>query len=269
MMRLALSNLAVPPGTPLASLHGLGLDGLEVAVTRIAPWDALTQAALEAYRAEAADAGLAISSLQALLFGTTGLSLLGDSAAFAAMEAHLRRVSEMAAVLGATIGVFGSPRNRLRGEMPAAEAWALGRERLARLAAAVSQAGFSLGLEPVPPVYGGDFLTKADEVIRMVAEVDHPGLRVHLDTGCVTLGGGSIAAAIASSGAALGHFHIAEPKLGPFDTPLPGHQAAAAALRDAGYGGWLAIEMLEQPGDPMAAVRRAAGFARETYFGPG
>ena len=268
-MRLAVSNLAIPDSATahdLAALPQRGVAGIEVAPTRIAPWDALTPPRLAAYRGRMADAGLMVPSLQALLFGTEGLHLLRDPAAFDAMLAHLRHVARVGVALGAGIGVFGSPRNRQRGAMPAEAAWALARDRFAVLARAVAEEGFSLGLEPVPPVYGGDFLTVADEVIRMVAEVNHPGLRVHLDTGCVLLGGDAIATAIAAAGPALGHFHVAEPKLGPFRHPQAEHAAAAAALRRAGYDRWITIEMLEQPDGAMEAVEAAVIFAQMTYL---
>lgn len=263
-MRLSVSNLAIPAGESLAGLREMGVAGLEVAPTRLAPWEAISDGMLDAYRARLGEAGLQVSSLQALLFGTSGLQLLQGEAEFAAMEAHLRRVAAIGARLGAGVGVFGSPRNRLRGEMGAEAAWALGRERLGRLARVVAEFGFALGLEPVPAAYNGDYLTQAEDIIRMVEEVDQPGLVAHLDTGCVMLGGDSIAEAVARAGGRLGHFHIAEPKLGPFDAPVCEHAAAAAALRASGYEGWVAIEMLEQP-EPMAAVERAVGFAVGTY----
>ncbi|MBN8892884.1 MAG: hypothetical protein BGP12_21545 [Rhodospirillales bacterium 70-18] len=266
---LAVSNLAIPAtatSADLAGLRALGVRGLEVAPTRLAAWEALAAPVLVEYRDRLDDAGLVVSSLQALLFGTTGLHLLGEAAAFEAMRAHLRHVAAIGGRLGARVGVFGSPRNRLRGALPAEAAWALGRERLGVLARTVAETGFALGLEPVPPVYGGDFLTRAEEVIQMVTEVDHPGLVVHLDTGCVMLGGDSIAEAVAAAGPLLGHFHIAEPKLGTFDAPQCEHDAAAAALRAAQYRGWIAIEMLEQPEAPMQAVRQAVTFAAEHYL---
>jgi sugar phosphate isomerase/epimerase len=271
MMRLAVSNLAIPISVTTADLEGLralGVDGLEVAPTRLAPWDDWSPSRLADYRMRLADADLLVSSLQAILFGTEGLHLLGGEAAFEAMLAHVRRVAEIGSALRARIGVFGSPRNRLRGELPAEVAWELARTRFARMADAVAEFGFTLGLEPVPPAYGGDFLTVADDVIRMVAEVGHPGLRVHLDTGCVLLGGDAIDAAVMAAGNLLSHFHIAEPKLGPFHAPACPHATAAAALRDIAYDGWVAVEMLEQKESPLEAVRKAASFAVDCYLRP-
>jgi sugar phosphate isomerase/epimerase len=269
MMRLAISNLAIPIEAPLevlADLRDIGLRGLEIAPTRIASWEALTPSILADYARQISDIGLEVSSLQALLFGTTNLQLLGEETAFDAMSDHLLRVSEIGAGLGAAVGVFGSPRNRLRGDLSLEAAWDLGRERLTKLAEVVGRAGFTLGLEPVPPAYGGDFLIHPAEIIRMVEEVNHPGLGMHLDTGCALLGGDDIAVAIETAGSRLAHFQIAEPKLGGFDAPQSHHAAAAAALRALGYTRWGAIEMLEQPADPIAAIRQAVHFVASTYL---
>lgn len=270
--RLALSNLAFPHESRLALLPRLaaaGLAGVEVAPTRIAPWAELDAGRLAAHRAELAALGLAIPSLQALLFGAEGVALLGDAEAFARLVAHLRAVARVGAALGATVAVFGSPRQRSRGGLPADAAFSLGAERLRAAADAVwEEGGLALALEPVPAAYGGDFLPGWRDCLAMVRAVDHPGLRLHLDTGCVALGGDGIAEAVSESAGALAHFHAAEPKLAPFADPLPSHAEAARALREAGYGGWIAIEMLEAE-RPEAATEQAIGFVRRTYCGEG
>ncbi len=242
---------------------------MEVAPTRIAPWAELDAVRLAAHRDELAAMGLAIPSLQALLFGAEGVALLGDADSFARLVAHLRRVARVGAALGAKVGVFGSPRQRGRGAMPADDAFDLGVERLRSAAeAAWEEGGLALALEPVPAAYGGDFLPGWRDCLAMVRAVDHPGLRLHLDTGCVALGGDSIAEAVRAGADVLAHFHAAEPKLAAFADPLPSHGEAALALRAARYGGWVAIEML-QAAQPEAAAERAVGFVRRTYFGEG
>ncbi len=267
-MRLAVSNLAWPTAQDAAAfarLAALGVAGVEVAPTRLAPWEALEAGMLAAWRARLADAGLAVSSLQAILFGRAEPQLLGDATAFAALAAHVARVSDIAAALGAGVMVFGSPRNRLRGTLAEDAAWALAQERLHHLAALAANAGVVLGIEPVPPIYGADFLTGWREVLRMVQQVDHPGVRVHLDTGCVALNGDAIAEAVAASAGWLAHFHAAQPQLGGFDPPAANHAEAAAALHAAGYAGWLAIEMREPAEAPLAAVETAVRAVRQIY----
>ena len=99
----------------------------------------------------------------------------------------------------------------------------------------------------------------------MVRDIDHPGVRVHLDTGCVALGGDSIEVAIAESKGLLVHFHAAQPQLGDFRNPLPNHGTAAAALRAIGYNRWISIEMREQSKNPVGAAENAIRAVHEIY----
>ncbi len=269
MRRLAISNLALPTTIVpalLKDLQTVGVQGIEVAPTRLGSWAELTDERLDGYRRLLVDHGLLVSSLASLCFDTADLHLLGNQSSFERLRGHLQRVAAIGSRLGAELGVFGSPRNRLRGEMSTTAAAELGKERLRNLAETVAAEGFCLGLEPVPAAYGGDFLPSAAEVIAMVNAVDHPGLRVHLDTGCALLGGDNIADAVMAAGDFLAHFHVAEPKLGSFYAPLAEHAGAAGALQKIGYQGWLAIEMLEQNPDPMPMVKEAIRVARNFYL---
>ena len=268
MMRLSVSNLAWPSDSDdqaFALLATLGVRGVEVAPTRLANWEDITTAQLAAYRRRVEDAGLVVSSLQALLFGTSGLALLGDRPSFDAMLEHMRRVTDIAAALGAVAMVFGSPRNRLRGDMPPADAWELGRGRWREMGAIAASGGTAIVIEPVPPYYGGDFLTQWGDVLAMVREVDHPGIRVHLDTGCVDLGGDLIQEAIAASAPWLWHFHAAQPDLASFAEPAANHADAGSALHAVQYKGWVAIEMREQSPDPLGAMATAIRAVQAMY----
>lgn len=265
---IALSNLAFPQDAPPAFLTGLaraGLAGIEVAPTRLGSWDSLTPAVVRGHRDALEGHGLRVPSLQALLFGAEGVALLGDAHAFDRMLDHLRRVAGIAAELGARVGVFGSPRQRSRGSLSPDAAFDLGTDRLRLLAEACwAEGGFVLGLEPVPAAYKGDFLTTAAEALAMVRAVDHPGLRLHLDTGCVLLGGGEIGPAVREGAPWLAHFHAAEPNLAPFAAPVADHAGAAVALRDCAYSGWISIEML-QAEDWMQAVPQAIAQVSRFY----
>ncbi|WP_431283411.1 sugar phosphate isomerase/epimerase family protein [Humitalea sp. 24SJ18S-53] len=247
---IAVSNLAWPAEAleeALALLAACDARGVEVAPTRMAPWDALTPADLAAYRARLDVHGLVPSSLQAIFFGVPRAQLLGDSAGFDAMVDHLRRVGAVGQALGVSTAVFGAPHNRLRGALTPATAMELAAERLALLAPVAADAGLVLAMEPVPAAYGSDFLMTWRAALALVRHVGHPAVRLHLDTACVALGGGDIAAAVSEGADMLAHFHAAQPKLVDFAEPIPGHAAAGAALARAGYNGWVAIEMLEQP----------------------
>ncbi len=267
-MKLSVSNLAFTPtaaGDEWERLAAAGVSGVEVAPTRLGPWAELDAARLRAFRTELEGRGLRASSLQAIFFGVDGLALLGSVEAFHAMEVQIARVARIAAELGAEVAVFGAPRQRARGTLPSEDAFALGADRLSRLAHLAGEEGLVIGLEPVPADYGNDFLPGWRDVLAMVQAVDHAGLRVHLDTSCVALGGDDIAEAVKACAPWLAHYHAAEPKLGPFAAPAAPHAAAAAALAAVGYPGWVAIEMLEQPAHPLAALLDAVRYVRGTY----
>lgn len=268
-MRLAVSNLAWPleaQGAALALLARHGAAGVEVAPTRIAAWDAITPALLQTFRASLAAEGLQTSSLQAIYYGRPQAQLLGDAAGFAAMAEHTRQVASIAAELGAGVAVFGAPRNRACGDMAPDRAFALGAERLRTLGEIVHPAGLVLGIEPVPAHYQGDFLMRAADAAAMVRAVDHPGIRLHLDSACVLLGGDQIADAIRTDAPLLAHMHMAEPDLAGFATPVADHAAASTALHAIGYDRWLAIEMREISGRALEEIEIALAFARATYF---
>lgn len=274
-MRLSVSNLALPmpelSDSEYAGLVAAGLSGLELAPTRVAPWPDLTAEVARNHARHLADNGLAVSSLQALLYGTEGMALLKDAAAFDAMKAHMGRVAALCAAFGAKVGVFGAPFQRARGDMTAEAAFDLGRARFAELAAICHDQGMVIGLEPVPAHYRGDFLPGWRDVLAMVEAVDHPGLGVHLDTACVTLGGDDIAEAIGACRRRLVHFHAAEPDLKSFQAPCPSHACAARALAEAEAEDglnlpWIAIEMLNRSeARDLSEVLRAIAYVLETY----
>jgi D-psicose/D-tagatose/L-ribulose 3-epimerase len=246
-------------------LRELGVHGVEVAPTRIAEWHDLNETVLRDYRSRVEGAGLAVSSLQAILFGKPTALLLGDDNGFRIMLDHMSFVADIAEMLGARALVLGAPRNRSRGDRTENDALELGRERLSQLGEALQNRPVVIGIEPVPPVYGGDFLTSARSVIDMVDSMRCTNIRVHLDTGCVKLGGDAIAEAIHAAGKKLCHFHAAEPDLGNFAVPVMDHVAASKALRDEKYEGWIAIEMRESPTDPLKAVEQAVRWVSNTY----
>jgi sugar phosphate isomerase/epimerase len=267
-MRLTISNLAwqvQETATALRLLKGLGAGGVEVAPTRIADWDQLNEKLLRDYRSRVEEAGLAVSSLQAILFGKPNATLLGDGDSFRLMLEHMATVADIAETLGAGVLVFGAPRNRLRGALRENEALELARERFGQLGDLLERRPVVIGIEPVPPTYGGDFLTSAQSVLGMVESVGHRSIRVHLDTGCVKLGGDAIADAIHAAGDRLCHFHAAEPNLGDFAAPAMDHAAASKALGEVHYQGWIAIEMREAPTEPLKAVEQAIRWVSDTY----
>lgn len=265
-MKLAISNLAWSAGDNhrvLEVLASIGVRGIEVAPTRLAPWDALSNKVLSAYKAEILAHDLQVSSLQAIFYGVPAAQLLEDAGGFSAMSEHMDRLADIGCELGAEVAVFGAPNNRRAGELTPEEANSLAIERLWRLGE-ICRGRIRLGFEPVPEYYGCNFAATADADIKLVNAVDHPNVGLHLDTGCAYLAGDEIYSAIRNGYSKLVHFHAAEPNLSDFSAPVADHLTAGKSLRELGYDRWVSIEMKEC-GDALAAIVQAVKFVQTVY----
>jgi D-psicose/D-tagatose/L-ribulose 3-epimerase len=252
-VRFAVSNIAWPreqDEAVAAVLNEHGVAGIEAAPTKL--WPHPLQASdsdIDTVRRFWADRGIAIVAAQALLFGKPDLTIFESATTRAATLEYLGGIVRVCAKLGASALVFGSPKNRRVGSLPTDEAMRIAVEFFTRLGEASAKANTCIVMEANPPVYGADFVTCAAEAIELVERVNHPGFRLHLDTGCMTLAGDPIAETFARGSRWMKHFHVSEPNLDPPGTSgQVDHATFAKALRD--YTGWISLEMREgQPFD--------------------
>jgi sugar phosphate isomerase/epimerase len=268
-LKFAVSNLAWPVHLDVLALEllpSMGVNGIEIAPTKIADWSNLTARALADFRQHIKDAGLLVSSLQAILFNLPSLQLLDDMREFKGFEDHFLRLAEIANMLGATILVFGSPKNRKLCGLSNGDAWKVGLERMDMLGSIADSAGLIIGVEPVPTYYGNEFLTSWRQVLSFVDELKNPGVRVHLDTGCVAMNGDSIVEAITSCADVMCHFQVAQPHLTDFAKPHPDHLIAAKALRKIEYSRWISLEMQESKCNSIDALKEAIKFVNTSYL---
>lgn len=270
-MRIAISNIAweaAEEADAAAMLRARGVDLVEVAPTRVWP-DPLIASADEvlAYRNWWEARGIRIVALQALLFARPDLSVFGNAELRAETLGYLRSIIALAARLGATALVFGSPKNRHRGALSMEQALAVAVPFMRDAGAAAAEAGVNFCIEPNPPQYGCDFITNAEEGAALARDVASPGFGLHLDTAAMHLAGDDLSQAIPASLAHLTHFHASAPFLAPVSPESPVDYAQAAALlRRYGYGGVVSIEMKPVgQGANLAAAERAVDFVKGVF----
>lgn len=261
MSRLSVSNIAWPHSDRRAIYSDLataGFQGVEVALTKFASWDELDHDKVIIERELLEIYDLSVSSYQSLYFGRPDLQLLGDTDSYDALVEHTIRVASLAeAMSGGGPGVFGAPRNRLRGKLDEKSAFDLGADRLCKLANAVAPMGFVLVLEPAPPQYGGDFLMTEAACAEMVRQVNHPSLRLHVDIGCIALAGEVRDEIVENHIDIIEHVHISKPQLAPVGVDdRPRNLSLLQLLSGLDYKGWVAIEMREVM-DSHAALNAA------------
>ncbi len=265
-MKLAVSNIgwaAEHDQTILPKLKDVGVEAIEVAPGRIFDTPALANVDdARAIGAGFAQAGLPVASMQALLFGQPDLHMLGDAPATKAFQGYLGHVIALAGALGCGPMVFGSPKNRLRGDMPFDAALDKAVQALTPIAQVAQDHGTVFCLEANARAYGCDFMTVLAEACRVARGVDHAGVGVVVDTGNMIMED-EPAEAVLDAQDVLRHVHLSAPGLAPvmghidFITRVLGH------LRDMGYNGSVTLEMRTPEGvEPVETLLRNATAVR-------
>lgn len=269
-MRLAISNIAWLPGEAPAALEAMrqaGVDALEIAPTLLFENPlAVSEAQARAKRAELEATGVRVVAFQALLFGRPELKVF-DPATHPALLDLLERLSALAGSLGAGPLVFGSPKNRQRGDLPFPEALPRAADLFRRAAEKAAAHGVTLCIEPNAKDYGCDFVTDTCEALALVKAVGHPGFGLHLDAGVLAMNGEEPEAALGAALPGLRHFHASEPFLERLGAGRVDHRRLGGLLRQLGYEGCVSIEMRsDAAGGNVEHVARCLRLARDCYL---
>ncbi len=269
-MKLAVSNIAWNPEEQdaiIPILRDRGVGGIEVAPTKLWPdWAGADAASAESARRDFEALGFAVPSMQAILFGKPDLSIFAAASDPIRAETldHLALVARLAGALGARALVFGSPRNRDRGDRSPDVAFEIAAEFFREAGRICARHDTWLCLEPLPDAYGSNFATSWKEAARLVQAVDTPGFGLHLDTACIHMGGDDPAEAVLTCDGMIRHFHVSEPQLADLSNPTIDHKRVGEALKSIGYGNWISLEM-RRPDDPAARVAEAVDRVLDCY----
>jgi D-psicose/D-tagatose/L-ribulose 3-epimerase len=268
-MRLAISHIAWPAAeeeTFLRHIREWGCSGVEIAPSRVwpEPLDA-TPAERRAFKSLVDRYDLEIPGFQALLYNRPDLGVFRDRHTEAEAVKYLIGLCHLAADLGARVLVFGSPGNRRRGELSLEEAFARAAAFFCQVAPKAHNLGVCLCIEPLRPEET-DFIITAQEGMRLVEMVDHPGFGLHLDAKAVSAEPGDPLQIIRRVRERTEHFHINDPGLVEVNrTGMVDHAALARALHETGYNGYVSIEMRLQP-DHHQVIPRTIIFCQQTYL---
>ena len=245
-MKYSISNLAwgnAPLDEVIPKLANAGLQGVEIAPTAI--WSDLgnlkDEEVLE-FKEYLASYNLFVSGIQSLLFGHPELQLFNQNC-WEDLKNHLEKVLKIGKILGAEIAVFGSPKNRVRGQIDLNRADDLAEAFLKQLIPSLSEYRMVLTLEPNAPQYGADYLITYEDAIRLSRRIDSESIRPQVDTGCLWMIDKSPVQACELF--TPHHIHLSTPDLGPF----PGSydfDPLFDVLRKSEYSGWMVIEMLHR-----------------------
>jgi len=261
-MRLAISNIAwdVPEDEAVARLlKSFHIDAIDIAPGKyFAIPTAAKQSDLEGITRWWRDRGIAILGMQALLFNTSGLNVFGSRDTRNATLEHMRAVCRIGVGVGAKRLVFGAPKNRDRTGLNDEQALKVGVEFFRRLGDIAYDLGVTICLEPNPRSYGANFMTTSAETAYVVRCIDHPAIRMQLDTGAVLLNEESINEVLTDCANLIEHVHISEPDLVPIGDLDTDHASLHAAIAKFIPHCPVTIEMLATKDEAhLVAIERA------------
>ncbi|WP_372620032.1 sugar phosphate isomerase/epimerase family protein [Falsiroseomonas sp.] len=264
-MRIALCNevVAALPFQDQAKLAaGLGYAGLEVAPFTLDPEapHLLPASRRAELRRIAEAAGAPITSLHWLLVAPAGLSITSADAAIRTRTLDaMERLIGLAADLGATLLVHGSPKQRqLEADGDAGRA----EEAMAKAGAWAAQHGLTYCLEPLD-ARQTNWATTVAEAVEIVARIASPGLKTMLDVSAAGNGERDSVEELLRRFVPSGW--VAHVHLNDRNRRGPGQGSdrfgpVLRALRETGYAGFCAVEPFDYHPDGPSCAARAIGY---------
>jgi sugar phosphate isomerase/epimerase len=272
-MKFGISNIAWEPALDIevAKL----LTRLDVNFVDVAPskyFDLSKEADLSEVaniRQRWENSGLPIRGMQALMYGST-LNLFGPPIEQEDMLKWLERVCIFADLLGATYLVFGSPKNRKRGSLPIDLAGQMALEFFCRLGKIAERYGKIICLEPNPPDYGSDFLVTVEETTEFVDELNHPNIKMQLDSGALAMDHENPESIRRVPEFLVGHLHLSSPNLAPLHLAAETTASYMRLALQAAPHRPPAIEMLtSRPELALSEIEKSIKFVKELFYPEG
>jgi len=212
------------------------------------------------------DRGIHFVGMQALLYGTSGLNVFGSVDSQRQLLEHLSAVCRIGDVLDARKLVFGSPKNRDRSGLSDQQALSMACEFFLKLAPVAESAGVVVCLEPNPETYGCNFMTTTAEAASVVSAINHPAIRLQLDTGSIAMNNENPEEICRSYQHLIGHVHLSEPQLLPVGTGTCNHESCSKALAESMPEAMVTLEMLTRSTpDPITAIKDSILFSQKAY----
>ncbi len=244
-----------------------GYDGVEIAPFTLNPNpEDITEAEAVEIGNVTRKHGLQVVGLHWLLVQPPGMHLTTEDKAIrdrtAAFGCHLAR---LCAAMGGTVLVWGSPKQRhLDDHVSWNETATRAAEVLRTISETAGPLGVTLAMEPLSRKET-NFLTTAEETIKLLRLVDHPACRLHLDVKAMSDEPNAIPDIIRASAADTVHFHANDPNLRGPGMGSVLYEPIVKALDDTGYDKWISVEVFDYTPDADTIADLSLSYLHEMF----
>ena len=251
-----------------ATAKRLGYDGIEISPFTLArSAEDISGKQRKQVRKIIKDSGLETVGLHWLLVGPTGLHITTpDNAIWQKTRDYFSTLLDLCGDLHGKVMVLGSPKQR---SIPTGQtregAWKKAVELLSSVLDKAGNLGVTVCLEPLSPAET-DFINTVSEGMKMVQQIDHPNLKIHLDVKAMCSEPTPVSDIIRSVRTEdIGHFHVNDPNLyGPGMGDVD-YGPIAKAIKDIGYNRWLSVEVFKYDPDPETIARRSIEYLKSFW----
>ena len=197
-------------------------------------------------RETAARRGIEIAGIHWVLMKPEGLYLNHpDRAIREKTAAYLRELAAFCADIGGRVMVVGSPKQRtIMPGVSREQAWDWAADAFRDAVREAETRGITICFEPLGPAET-NFINTAQEAIEFVGRVPSANFKIILDVKAMCSEARPIPQIIHESWPHFSHFHANDKNLkGPGFGPVD-FKPIAAALREAGYAGYVSVEVFD------------------------
>jgi sugar phosphate isomerase/epimerase len=259
-MKFAICNETFPDWSfeKACSFAGeCGYTGLEIAPFTLAKYATEVPAARRSeLKKIASDSGLEIIGLHWLLAQTEGFYLTSPDAAVRNRTAdYFKALVELCSDLGGRVMVLGSPKQRnLLPGVSHEDGMSYAAETLRQVVPLLEERAITLALEPLGPEEG-DFMRTADLGEQLMALVDSPNCRLHLDVKAMSTEPTPVCDILRKHAKNVAHFHANDPnRRGPGMGEVD-FRPIFKTLQEINYTGWVSVEVFDySPGPERLAL---------------
>jgi len=268
-MKLSVSNIAWGNEDlegHLQLLKRLGCEGVEIAPSCI--WDEpvdSTPSQQRKFRKIVENCGLVVVGLHSLLYTRPDLVVFGSPGTRNRTIEYMRRLIHLCRELGGATMVFGSPKNRQRGQMDVEDAFSIATTFFFKLSEEAKKYDVLLCIEPLGK-NESDFITSSHEGMELVSRVNHPNFWLHLDAKAMITSKENYAEVFIKYISDFKHFHVGDPGLAPPGSTGVDHSIIGKALRDSGYNRFISIEMCRGFGPTKEVIKHSVTYVKHCYL---